>query len=105
MRRRMQFRLLEILVETAEAGGVSQGAQRLNLSRAAVSMSISRLELMLGTKLFAANRSELTQEGHALVAKVGDNVRSMRELLLRLEADAIAGPGELEPDEAESAGS
>lgn len=56
---------VSLFVETAEAGGFSAAAERLNLSRSAVGKAIARLEERLGTRLFhRTTRSQsLTEDG------------------------------------------
>ncbi|PDT14910.1 LysR family transcriptional regulator [Rhizobium sp. J15] len=60
-----QLKGISIFVQTVEAGGFSAAAERLHLSRSAVSKTIARLEQRLGVRLFnRTTRSQsLTDEG------------------------------------------
>ena len=59
------LRDLELFVSTADAGSLSAAARRLDLTPAAASASLKRLESELGIQLFVrSTRSQrLTQEG------------------------------------------
>jgi len=60
-----QLKGISIFVETVEAGGFSAAADRLHLTRSAVSKTIARLEERLGVRLFnrTTRAQNLTDEG------------------------------------------
>ncbi|ANM11862.1 UNVERIFIED_ORG: DNA-binding transcriptional LysR family regulator [Rhizobium aethiopicum] len=60
-----QLKGISIFVETVEAGGFSAAAERLHLTRSAVSKTIARLEERLGVRLFnrTTRAQSLTDEG------------------------------------------
>ncbi|MBX5165609.1 MULTISPECIES: LysR family transcriptional regulator [unclassified Rhizobium] len=60
-----QLKGISIFVETVEAGGFSAAAERLHLTRSAVSKTIARLEERLGVRLFnrTTRAQNLTDEG------------------------------------------
>ncbi|MBU1174811.1 MAG: LysR family transcriptional regulator [Alphaproteobacteria bacterium] len=62
---------LNVFVEVARSGGVTAAAERLGLSKATVSLQLSRLEGRLGVKLFErrSRRVNLTREGERLLPK------------------------------------
>jgi DNA-binding transcriptional LysR family regulator len=67
------FSGLTAFIATAEAGGFTAAAVRLNVSPAAVSQAVKALEARLGTPLFirTTRRVGLTEAGAALLARVG----------------------------------
>ncbi len=70
MRRTVDLSLLRALVAVAETGGMTSAARALNLTQAAVSQQIRRLEEMFDTQLFCRDnrRPVLTPCGERLVA-------------------------------------
>ncbi|WHO74520.1 LysR family transcriptional regulator [Rhizobium sp. BT03] len=60
-----QLKGISIFVETVEAGGFSAAAERLHLTRSAISKTIARLEERLGVRLFnrTTRAQNLTDEG------------------------------------------
>lgn len=73
------LRDLELFVSTADAGSLSAAARRLNLTPAAASASLKRLESELGIQLFVrSTRSQrLTQQGEVYL----DHCRQALQLL------------------------
>ena len=55
-----------VFVEVVEAGGFARAADRLALSRLAVSKTIARMEAHLGVRLFhrTTRTQSLTEDGH-----------------------------------------
>lgn len=70
MRRTIDLSLLRALVAVAETGGMTSAARSLNLTQAAVSQQIRRLEELFETALFTRNnrRPSLTPCGERLFA-------------------------------------
>jgi DNA-binding transcriptional LysR family regulator len=70
MRRTVDLSLLRTLVAVAETGGMTSAAKALNLTQAAVSQQIRRLEEHFSTQLFARDtrRPVVTPCGERLVA-------------------------------------
>lgn len=70
MRRTIDLNLLRALVAVAETGGMTSAARSLNLTQAAVSQQIRRLEEMFETQIFSRvnKRPALTPCGERLVA-------------------------------------
>lgn len=76
---------ISVFVEAAEAGSFALAAERLRLTRSAVSKSIARLEQQLGVRLFqrTTRNQSLTEDGHAYYERC---VRALAEL----DAGALA---------------
>lgn len=70
MRRTIDLSLLRALIAVAETGGMTSAARSLNLTQAAVSQQIRRLEELFGTPIFVREnkRPTLTPCGDRLVA-------------------------------------
>jgi DNA-binding transcriptional LysR family regulator len=70
MRRNVDLALLRAFAAVAETGGMTSAAKALNLTQAAVSQQIRRLEEFFGSQLFSRDnrRSELTPCGERLLA-------------------------------------
>lgn len=70
MRRTIDLSLLRALVAVSETGGMTSAARALNLTQAAISQQIRRLEELFETRLFIRDnrRPELTPCGERLVA-------------------------------------
>jgi len=86
---------LDIFVATAEQGGLSAAARRLDLSPAVASAGLKRLEAELGTVLFVrTTRSmRLTTAGERLLVRAKTLLDGLREAEaeLRAEHDRIEG--------------
>ncbi|MGE0497560.1 MAG: LysR family transcriptional regulator [Ramlibacter sp.] len=82
---------LRVFAAVADAGGITAGAELLGLSKARVSIEVSRLEALLGTSLFSrtTRRVALTDAGHALYEQAVPPLRSLQDAL----AQAQAGQG------------
>lgn len=80
---------LEIFIRTAESGGLSSAARKLDLSPAVASAGLKRLESDLGVMLFVrTTRSmRLTLEGERLLARC----RPLMEELQIAEEEVVAG--------------
>lgn len=78
----MRLEQLKYLVVTAKAGSISAAAQRLNVSRQAVSSALGNLEEELGFSLFSKGSRgvEPTPEGRRAIEKVEEALRLLREL-------------------------
>lgn len=91
----MQDRLngIDTFVLVAESGSFSAAAQRLHLSRSAVSKTVARLEQRLGARLFqrTTRRQALTADGQAFYEHCA---RALSELSL---AEAALDSGRREP--------
>jgi DNA-binding transcriptional LysR family regulator len=74
--------LLRAFVAAAETGGMTTAARLVNLTQAAVSQQVKRLEEMFGRQLFERDRRglRLTASGERLL------VRAQRLLALRLSS-------------------
>jgi len=77
-----------VFAAVAEAGGFTAAAERLGLSKARISLEVSRLESRLGLSLFTrtTRRVQLTEAGQALLAECVP--------LLRDAQDQLAGLGQ-----------
>lgn len=73
-------------VQAARAGSLTQAAQRLGVSTAAVSKSVARLERLTNTRLFVrtTRQLQLTSEGATLLGRVGDAFGAIEDSLGRL---------------------
>jgi len=82
---------LSVLVEVVDRGDYSKAARTLGLTPSAVSKTIKRLEMRLGTRLFerTSRRTRLTAEGELLFA-------SARRLIAQLDEAEAAVTGSLE---------
>lgn len=80
---------LEIFIKTAESGGLSSAARKLDLSPAVASAGLKRLESDLGVMLFVrTTRSmRLTLEGERLLSRC----RPLMEELEIVEEEVVAG--------------
>lgn len=78
----MRLEQLKYLVATAKAGSISAAAQRLNVSRQAVSSALGSLEAELGFSLFSKGSRgvEPTLEGRRAIEKVEEALELLREL-------------------------
>ena len=67
----MRFDWLEYFITTAESGSISAAAEKLGITRPAVSTALKRLEQEVGRELFFKGRSgvTLTEEGHRILEK------------------------------------
>ncbi|MBB5666748.1 DNA-binding transcriptional LysR family regulator [Rhizobium leguminosarum] len=90
-----QLKGISIFVETVEAGGFSAAADRLHLTRSAVSKTIARLEQRLGVRLF--NRTTRTQN-------LTDEGRFFYERCLRAVEEIRIGEAQLESGKREVRG-
>jgi DNA-binding transcriptional LysR family regulator len=82
---------LRVFAAVADAGGITAGAELLGLSKARVSIEVSRLEALLGVTLFSrtTRRVALTDAGQALYAQAVPPLRDLQDAL----AQAQAGQG------------
>ena len=80
MPREIDLSLLRAFVTVAEAGGMTAAGRHLNLTQAAVSQQIKRLEEQFDTELFdrSQRRPELTQAGERLFAHA-ERILSLNE--------------------------
>lgn len=82
-------------LETAASGSLTQAAERLDLTPAAVSKSLARLEAQLGVRLLnrSTRRVALTAEGAAFRAKAGAALRALDEALAEVSQAAAEPAG------------
>ncbi len=87
--------LLRVFVSVAESTSFTRTARKLGLPRSAVSRRISRLEQLLGVRLFhrTTRRVGLSTAGAALFERVGPSIASIDEAVRDLpeQDDAPAG--------------
>ncbi len=83
--------------EVARSGGFSSAARQINVTPAAVSRSIARLEGELGVRLFNRTTTEfhLTAEGAALAAAINGSLDSLHHALDAFSANRTALAGTL----------
>ncbi|MFN7551459.1 MAG: LysR substrate-binding domain-containing protein [Pseudomonadota bacterium] len=81
---------LVAFVESAANGGFSAAARRLDLTPAAVSKSVQRLEDELGLRLFkrSTRQLRLTPEGERFLAQVAPGLRQLDEAVAAMAQDA-----------------
>ena len=81
---------LASFVEAAGSGSFTAAAARLDLTPAAVSKHVMRLEQQLQVRLFnrTTRRLRLTEEGEAFLAKASEALRLLDEAV-----DGLGGPG------------
>jgi DNA-binding transcriptional LysR family regulator len=85
--------LLRAFLTVVEAGGVTRAASALNVSQAAVSQQIKRLEEVLGCRLFerAGRGLVMAPAGERLLAQARRLVAQNDELLAAMRAPAFEG--------------
>ncbi|RLK39375.1 LysR family transcriptional regulator [Cupriavidus plantarum] len=73
---------LRIFLRVADLGGFARASASLELSKAAVSMAVQRLEASLDTQLFhrTTRKVQLTPDGHAFYERARDLLDDMDEL-------------------------
>lgn len=91
---------LRIVLRVAELGGFARAADSLDLSKAAVSIAVQRLEASLGTQLFhrTTRRVQLTADGQAFYERARDLLDDMDELHGMFQRDGGALKGRLRVD-------
>lgn len=74
---------LQVFAAVAEAGGFTAAADKLGMTKAGVSLQVSRLEARLGVSLFSrtTRRVRLTQAGEALHAQCAPALQALRDAL------------------------
>lgn len=79
---------LRVFAAVADAGGFTAGADLVGLSKARVSVEVSRLEALLGVSLFTrtTRRVALTEAGHALYAQAMPALRSLQEAIIQAQS-------------------
>ena len=87
----MRFDWLEYFITTVNEGSISAAAERLGVTRPAVSAALKKLEQEVGRKLFVKGRNgvRLTGDGE----RVHDMARQVMTLIEKMRSDA----GEREP--------
>lgn len=88
--RRLRFSQLELVHEVAEAGNLAEAAQRLHISRAAVSKAIKELERSLGQVLFVRSRQGMSPT--AAGVRVAKHARLLVNDLRHLTDEVAATP-------------
>src|SRR5690349_21616517 len=85
--------LLRTFLAVVESGGVTPAAATLNMSQAAASQQVKRLEEMLACRLFerAGRGLALAPAGERLLAPAQRLVAQSDELLSSMRAPAFAG--------------
>lgn len=91
---------LRIVLRVAELGGFARAADSLDLSKAAVSIAVQRMEASLGTQLFhrTTRRVHLTADGQAFYERARDLLDDMDELHGMFQRDGGALKGRLRVD-------
>jgi DNA-binding transcriptional LysR family regulator len=86
MRRDIDIGLLRAFVAVVESGSVTDAARLLNLTQAAVSQQLKRLEELFGTQLFERRHKALalTEAGRAYFRTVGPVLDQLRDSTRRL---------------------
>ncbi len=95
---RLSLRKIACFVATAEAGSVSQAAQRLNLSQAALSEALIDLEHELGVDLFIRHKARgvtLTSASQQLLPEARNLVRHAEDFQALVHCSGSALSGEL----------
>ncbi len=89
------LRSIWFFAQVADAGSFSAAAERLQLSTAALSKSISRLERHIGVRLFVRTprKLHLTGEGRALLDGVGSAFRSIEETMAQVSGSSAEPVG------------
>ena len=84
------LRSIWFFAQVADAGTFSAAAERLQLSTAALSKSISRLEQRVGVRLFVRTprKLHLTGEGRALLDGVGSAFRNIEQSLAQVSGSS-----------------
>ena len=87
-----QLQGLLAFVEVASAGSLTAAAQRLDVTPAAVSKSLARLEAQLGVRLVqrSTRRLALTAEGEAFLAKARAGLQLLDEAAAELAQAAAS---------------
>ncbi len=82
-------------VETATAGSLTAAAERLDITPAAVSKSLARLEAQLGVRLLqrSTRRLSLSAEGEIFLAKAQAALRSLDEAVAEVSQSARSPAG------------
>jgi len=88
---------LLVFTEVAEAGGFTAAAQRLGLTKSAVSLRVRQLETRLGVDLFVrtTRRVQLTDAGQQLFDAAAGRLRSVQDALMGLASSRQALTGNL----------
>lgn len=81
---------LESFIRSAEHGGFSAAARRLDLTPAAVSRNVATLERNLGVRLFhrSTRKLTLTEDGERFLASVAGSVEAIRSAVAGLAEHA-----------------
>ena len=87
--RRLRFHQLELVNEVADCGNLGEAAERLHISRAAVSKSLKELESSLGQVLF--ERSSKGMAPTAAGLRVARHARLLLNELRHLTQEVVAG--------------
>jgi DNA-binding transcriptional LysR family regulator len=79
---KITLRQLELFIEVARVGHLTQVAKQFGLSQSAVSMSLKELESILGCKLFerVQKRLVLNEKGRAFFAEVEPLIMRLRDI-------------------------
>jgi len=93
MPRNLDTALLRAFAAVAETGGMTKAAALLNLTQAAVSQQVKRLEEQFGQRLFERDRRglRLTPAGERLLARVGRLLALNDEVWATMTAPDFAG--------------
>jgi LysR family transcriptional regulator, transcription activator of glutamate synthase operon len=77
----MNIEQLHYIVEIAKTGAISNAAQKLHISQAAISKAVSNLEVELGVTLFKRSRSGTipTEESKELIKKAFEIIAKIQE--------------------------
>ena len=88
----LNLRSLNIFVQVAESGSISQSARRMGLTQSAVSQTIANLEQCIGVQLFDRDirPMALTRSGTILLDKARGVLLSVREAIQAVRQPAAA---------------
>lgn len=98
---RFSLRALRYVVETADAGSVTEAAKRLNVSQPSISAALSQLEAELGVQIFIRHLAKgvtlspagqrLVNDARLLLAHARDFAQSAQSLGSTLQGEIVVG--------------
>ncbi len=98
---RFSLRALRYVVETADAGSVTEAAKRLNVSQPSISAALSQLEAELGVQIFIRHLAKgvtlspagqrLVNDARLLLAHARDFAQSAQSLGSTLHGEIVVG--------------
>lgn len=98
---RFSLRALRYVVETADAGSVTEAAKRLNVSQPSISAALSQLEAELGVQIFVRHLAKgvtlspagqrLVNDARLLLAHASDFAQSAQSLGSNVQGEIVVG--------------